>query len=285
MRLLIPTTVSPRYVPRHQQGTIDPSELDHLAPPIGATVPYGLDLAVDLEAASDVAEVECPSHPARVRVQGRVVHVELSGQDVQLDRDFVLDVALARPHEAAAVVSRDALGDRYVQLTWFPDLSSAGRAPADYVFVLDRSGSMDGTSIESARKALLLAMRSLGEGDRFDVVGFGSSFERVFGKLVAYDDDTLQRATRTVTGWGADLGGTELLAVLQAVLSGDGGNGRVRQVLLLTDGEVSDGRAATRGCSPWASARACPSTWSGAWRGRRAASPSSCTPANGSSPR
>lgn len=242
MRLLIPTTVSPRYVPPDQARTMDPAELDHLTPPVADRVPYGLELSVDLEAASDIAEVECPSHPARIVVGKRSVRLELSGTDIQLDRDFVLDVLLAQPHRAGGVVARDDRGDRWVQVTWFPDLADLPRAPADYVFLLDRSGSMDGASIDSARNALLIALRSLAEGDRFDVVGFGSSFERVFGSLRPYDDTHLEQATQKVARWRADLGGTELMGALRAVFSTPR-DGRMLQILVLTDGEVTDEEA------------------------------------------
>ncbi len=44
---------------------------------------------------------------------------------------------------------------------------------------------MGGGSIEEARRALQLCLRSLQKGDRFDIVGFGSHFEAMFGKSKA----------------------------------------------------------------------------------------------------
>ncbi len=50
----------------------------------------------------------------------------------------------------------------------------------EYVFVIDRSGSMDGQRIELAKQALLLFMASLPEGSRFNVFSFGSNYSALF---------------------------------------------------------------------------------------------------------
>jgi hypothetical protein len=71
-------------------------------------------------------------------------------------------------------------------LRFKPVLPEAVQAPRDVVFVVDRSGSMAGESIAEARAALLLGLKSLREGDRFNVAGFGSSMEKVFPTPAAY---------------------------------------------------------------------------------------------------
>ena len=44
----------------------------------------------------------------------------------------------------------------------------------DIVFVIDTSGSMDGTSIEQAREALLFGLDQLSANDRFNILRFAS---------------------------------------------------------------------------------------------------------------
>ena len=241
IRLLIPTTISPRYIPPEEIKKMDPAELDHIAPPtVLGGVPYGLELSVEMQAPADVREVSCPSHPASVSMSGRTVKVALMGQNIQLDQDFVLNVALARPHEASAVVARDGDGVRAVMVNLFPDLSGIQRGPCEFFFIIDRSGSMEGPSIQQARAALLLALRSLEEGDRFNIVGFGSRYDPMFRDSVLYSQQSLDEAVRKVERMKADLGGTELLQPLQfatgAPLSGE----LPRQIVLLTDGQVGN---------------------------------------------
>jgi hypothetical protein len=58
-----------------------------------------------------------------------------------------------------------------------PDMTAA---KGDYVFLLDRSGSMKGTRIEKAKEALTLFLKSLPEDSFFNVISFGSSREKAF---------------------------------------------------------------------------------------------------------
>jgi uncharacterized protein with von Willebrand factor type A (vWA) domain len=50
----------------------------------------------------------------------------------------------------------------------------------EYIFLLDRSGSMDGIRIENAKRALEVFLRSLPEDSFFNVLSFGSSFKYLF---------------------------------------------------------------------------------------------------------
>ncbi|MBK9668339.1 MAG: VWA domain-containing protein [Gammaproteobacteria bacterium] len=240
VRIMLPTTISPRYVPQPMLESADPAELERINPPtVRGPVPYGLSLTVEYTAPQGVTSVACPSHPARVEIEGNQARVELMGSAIQLDRDFVLNVALARPFDACAVLTRDGDGAHAMMVNLYPDLKQFARQPSEFIFLLDRSGSMEGDSIAQALNALRLALRSMDEGDTFNIVGFGSDYELMFPESRPYTQASLDEATNTLEGWDADLGGTELLKPLQQILNAGQGT-LARQVMLLTDGQVAN---------------------------------------------
>ena len=53
-------------------------------------------------------------------------------------------------------------------------------AKGEYVFLLDRSGSMGGKRIEKAKEALVLFIKSLPKDSYFNVVSFGTNSQRLF---------------------------------------------------------------------------------------------------------
>ena len=239
VRLKIPTTVAPRYIPLETLRTMDPVEREHLSPPtVWGGVPYGLRLAVDFAGWSTVTAVECPSHPVRVETRGRTARVELSGSDIQLDQDVVVTFTMSAESETVALMAEDEQGDAVVMLdVRAPE--DVERVPVEVVFLLDCSGSMYGSSIASARNALLLCLRSLQDGDVFNIYRFGSRYERIFAHGRPFTQESLDDATEAVQKLDADLGGTELATPLQEILEGERGALPLR-VLLLTDGEVGN---------------------------------------------
>ena len=131
VRLKIPTTVAPRYIPEQQLRQMDPSEFDHLNPPtVPGGVPYGLALSVSFQGASAVTSVECPSHPVRVSTRGKKATVELSGPDVQLDRDVVVTFTMKDAGETALYAALDDAGDTVLMLDVLPPRDVAARRPS-----------------------------------------------------------------------------------------------------------------------------------------------------------
>lgn len=241
IRFTLPTTVSPRYAPEADRKGVGRSPAEALNPPVAFQVSYSLDLTVTLEMPSAIRGVESPTHPLSFELDGPRGTVRLGERVAALDRDFVLKVRLEKPHAARAWVERDPRGIAAL-LAFLPHLSDSAskRRPCEAVFVVDRSGSMGGTSIQEARNALQICLRSLDSRSRFNVVGFGSTFRKLFPESRPYDDASLAEATRHVAAMDADLGGTEILPALEAVLSAPSVSELPRQVFLLTDGEVTN---------------------------------------------
>ncbi len=241
VRFQIPTTVSPRYVSPDRAPEVGEPDAERVNPERWLAVPYGLELRVEVEAASEIRAVESPSHPLRTTIDGRAATVELSRSEVALDRDFVLRVETAEPHRPAALAGREDDGTRVCQVTFYPDLDGEeAAAGSEVLFLLDCSASMAGDSIDQARRALALSIRALEEGDSFNVVRFGSTWRSLWKKPRAFGEETLEEASRWIGGARADLGGTEIRPPLKKLLTLKGDPERRRQILLLTDGEVAD---------------------------------------------
>eukprot|EP00026_Physarum_polycephalum_P021144 Phypoly_transcript_24210.p1 GENE.Phypoly_transcript_24210~~Phypoly_transcript_24210.p1 ORF type:complete len:114 (+),score=12.87 Phypoly_transcript_24210:42-344(+) len=77
---------------------------------------------------------------------------------------------------------------------------------ADFIFVVDRSGSMTGQQIEDAKSALKILLRSIPEGSKFNIVGFGSTFKKMAEESVLYDQTSFANANQLIATMDADLG-------------------------------------------------------------------------------
>ncbi|XP_061169693.1 von Willebrand factor A domain-containing protein 5A-like isoform X2 [Saccostrea echinata] len=108
----------------------------------------------------------------------------------------------------------------------------------EFVFVIDRSGSMTGDRIKKAKEALLLLLKSLPVDCLFNVVSFGSDFSFLFPKSEQYNEENLEEAINLQKKMDADMGGTEIFKPLECVFKTKPTDSYARQIFLLTDGEV-----------------------------------------------
>ncbi len=237
-RFTLPTTVSPRYAPAQDQTGVGPTPADALNPPVALDVPYGFTLEMNLTMSGGIRAVQSPTHPIEVEQDGARARVRLAQRSAPMDRDLVILVSAEGLDVPHAVVERGERGGA-VLLSFVPKFEASSQ-PAEVVFVIDRSGSMEGTSIAEVRNALQLCLRSLVPDCRFNIVSFGSRYEALFPESRPYDDRSMKEAAAFVSSIAANMGGTELLSALQYAVRETPTPGLPRQILLLTDGEVTN---------------------------------------------
>ena len=237
VRFTMPTTIAPRYGDPAVAGLAP-----HQAPEYSFDAERAFSVRVTVRGLLEAARFNSPSHDVGVAPVAEETVIRLTGTPA-MDRDFVLEARISRPEVAGALAARDFGG--WVALASFrPAIPSTGDEQRCCIkIVVDCSGSMGGDSTAQARVALERILDGLREGDLFEIIAFGSSWRALFGRETVVTETTLAQARRFVRTLDADMGGTEIGAALDAAYAVRGASGALRDVLLITDGEVWDSAA------------------------------------------
>ena len=260
--LKIPTTIKQRYMPIEALQTSDAASQQ---PSYSSNVSYGLSLDVDIFMSGPIINVSSSTHPLSVSNDpddSSHCQARLGVEKVAMDGDVLVRVKHSDVHKPVVFLSSQAEvdgGSAGLMLSFAPQFEESqdfDDEVHEFVFLVDRSGSMGhgGRShqhrpIDQCRNALQLFLRSLPEGCLFNIVGFGSTFTKLFSSSRAYDAANLDEASRHVAAIDSNMGGTEILQPLKAILAESGptgdnvckGNTKLRRKLfLLTDGAVGN---------------------------------------------
>ena len=244
--------VAPRYVggddlPREPAGsgvvqdTTTVPDASRITPPrLAKGFDPKVSLGIEVELFGSLAELACSQHAVHTSAGPESARVALSKEREPLDRDFVLRWKLA----GERVQSQLLVHGEFALLSLVPPAREGFLgAPRDVVFVLDRSGSMQGPKMASAARACALLLRTLGPRDRFSLQAFDDRVEWMPGGFAAADEAGLERGEKWLRRIEAR-GGTELDAAmgeaLRQVRERTEGAGRASVVVLLTDGQVGD---------------------------------------------
>ena len=242
----LPTLLKPRYVPVGSSDPLAPVNTGEGTQVAKGSIGFS-DFRLKVFRPSSVDSISSPTHAITTTEDEGVFNVSLSERKV-IDEDLVVHVAYKEPHTARVVieegkpVTNDLMANPVVMLDFFPKFTSP-QAACEFVFLVDRSGSMSGSFIKSARETLLLFLKSIPPGCFFNIIGFGTSYECLFRESVPYNQTNLDKALQHAEGMKADLGGTELLEPLTYIFQQNFLSGLSRQVFVLTDGSVSNTEA------------------------------------------
>lgn len=243
-RLTLPTVVSPRSYSRVARSRTPAGE-NRAAPTAlssfwddAARSPFGV--RVTLDPGFPVSGFRSPSHEIRAVDLGHGRYeVKLAGGTAPADGDFVLEWRAEPADQPRASLQIERRGDRrFVQLLVIPPaFADADDAlPREVIFVVDRSGSMDGASIEQAKGAVIAALGHLRPIDSFDVIAFDDKTELLAPASLPADAAGLARGRR-YAGSVEIRGGTNLAVALAAALALPEVRGALRQIVFLTDGQ------------------------------------------------
>jgi hypothetical protein len=255
MTLTIPTSVAPRYGTPPAEYPEDSHEVQ---------VMEGLEISVGVMIPANIEGLESSTHPISVKIgtngseHGIWDDIEtrdapdpkralatLWDSSASLGRDFVLSITMATSHglqtpHALLETHLDLDNHNALMMTLPPHaaLRDLPLAPnGEIVFVADRSGSM-ADKIGTLRSAMPIFLKSIPIDRKFNIWSFGSNYSCLWDRSRQYSGEALSAAlTHVEKSFNADMGGTELLGALRAVV-----NTKVddltTEIITLTDGEV-----------------------------------------------
>jgi Ca-activated chloride channel family protein len=234
---VFPMGITPKY-----DSPTNPGEGEGTQAPIarqGEKVgPLKLSIAVDAGLAC--GDPVSPSHPLEVsRLDERRFQVRLAGEQIP-DHDFVLRFAVCGDLPRAAAWSSPSADGAYFLASILPPRPESEPLPGrrEFIFVLDRSGSMSGEPIVQARNALRACLRALNLEDTFRILLFDDQMEWYQAEWSHVSQASIDQADAYLAGVDAR-GGTEIVTALESALNLPADAARTRFVVFLTDGAVS----------------------------------------------
>ena len=203
-----------------------------------------LSVSVDLKSKHALKTIYSPSHEVAVnRKDDHRATISYEGTNVNVIRDFACYYSLSDKDFGIDIIThRDNPDeDGFFMLLISPkyEVDKKKIIEKDFIFVLDRSGSMKGPKIEQAKKALRFCVENLNDGDRFNLILFNTDVEPFAQELVSVKKERKNALAfiDEITGNG----GTNIDEALLAAISDPPDSKRPRIVVFLTDGEATVG--------------------------------------------
>jgi len=193
-----------------------------------------------------VLNVYSPSHGISMkRISDKEVKVSFDKDQGALDRDFQLFYSMGKDDLGLTILTHRPISAEKGFFTLLIDprhsMGEKYRIPQDMVLVMDTSGSMRGTKMEQARKALKYCLEQLDKSDRFGLIRFATTVEPYEEKLLDCSGEQIKKAVKWVDDLDAT-GGTAIQPALEAALkmrSKD--TDRPFTIVFFTDGQPTFG--------------------------------------------
>lgn len=229
IRAVIPTVVAPRF------GT--PSLQPQQVPQHSLEAQYPLHVTLDVTGELAAAQVRCETHRVTTQLQGAQLRLALD-TPAALDRNVVFTLQPASG-AALALHGLDSHGgaSQHVVLAALQLPTAPQRCSVMLKILVDCSGSMNGDSIASTRRALAHVVPQLDAADRVTFSRFGSSVAHDLATPRCADEATRRRLAHLVAATDASLGGTQMQAALESTFALPG-TPEGADVLLITDAQV-----------------------------------------------
>ncbi|HVJ68727.1 MAG TPA: VIT domain-containing protein [Caulifigura sp.] len=199
-----------------------------------------LSVRIAIDSQVDIRNVYSPTHAVNIeRPDNRraIVTYNRTGDVPSSDFRLFYDVLSGQVGTSVLAYRPDEKDDGYFLMLTTPQLPRSDTPPPakTVVFVLDRSGSMNGKKIEQARQALKSVLNNLRDGDTFNIVSYEGTVESFKPELQRFNDETRKAGLAYADGLYAG-GGTNIHDALTTALKPLSDTARPTFILFLTDG-------------------------------------------------
>jgi Ca-activated chloride channel family protein len=202
-----------------------------------------VSVEVDLRSSSGLGTIYAASHNVTTERMEEEGHARVSwaAENIRPTEDFDLFFAPADGGFGSGLLTGEREGQEHLLFLFAPETVARQEdgLPKDIVFVIDRSGSMQGEKMSQAQNALQFILGQLNPEDRFSIVAFDDRLQVFSHQLRRADRESLREARSFVDALYADAD-TDIEGALQAGLGilqqSEERPGVPRLLVFLTDG-------------------------------------------------
>lgn len=246
-----PMIVGPRYVPAAGPAPGEPAATAASQWDLAASAPVAppaeidqdrVSIKLDLESGMPIYELISPTHHIVTASLGPDhTEVRLATNRTVDNKDFVLRYRLGGPSIAAGVTTFAQGGHGVVNVLVEPPLQveETELTQREIVFVLDCSGSMEGTPLDVSKRFMRRALKSLRSSDLFRVIRFSDSSTEFADEPLPGTPANIASGLEYIESLTSE-GGTEMTAGIHAALDRELVPGTTRIVVFLTDGYIGN---------------------------------------------
>ncbi|MEH2094839.1 VIT domain-containing protein [Nostoc sp.] len=245
---VFPMVVGPRYIP----GTpIDGSgdtdrvpDASRITPPIvpeGTRSRHNINVTVEISAGLPISEVRSPSHQLKIEHSGEIVRVQLAGEDRIPNKDLILRYQVSGQETQSTVLTQtdDRGGHFAIYLIPALEYSPDEIVAKDVVFLVDTSGSQSGDPLWKCQELMRRFINGLNPNDTFTIIDFSDTVRQLSKKPLPNTAENRAKAIAYINNLQAD-SSTEMLSGIRTAINFPTPAGRLRSVVLLTDGYIGN---------------------------------------------
>ncbi|WP_445636071.1 Trypsin [Nostoc sp. DSM 114161] len=245
---VFPMVVGPRYIP----GTpIDNSgdtdrvpDASRITPPVlpeGMRSRHDINVTVEIDAGLPISQVRSPSHQLKIEHSGQIVRIKLAGEDTIPNKDLILRYQVSDQETQSTVLTQagDRGGHFAIYLIPALEYSTDEIVPKDVVFLVDTSGSQSGDPLKKCQEMMRQFINGLNPNDTFTILDFSDRVRELSKKPLPNTAENRAKAIAYINNLRAS-GGTEMLSGIRKAINFPTPTGRLRSVVLLTDGYIGN---------------------------------------------
>lgn len=245
---VFPMVVGPRYIPG---TTIDNSgdtdrvpDASRITPPVvpeGMRSRHDIHLTVEIDAGLPISQVRSPSHQLKIEHSGQIVRIQLAREDTIPNKDLILRYQVSGQETQSTVLTQTDDRGGHFTIYLIPALSYSidEIVPKDVVFLVDTSGSQSGDPLQKCQELMRRFINGLNPNDTFTILDFSDRVRQLSKTPLANTAENRAKAIAYINNLQA-AGGTEMLSGIRTAINFPTPAGRLRSVVLLTDGYIGN---------------------------------------------
>ncbi|MBE9184604.1 after-VIT domain-containing protein [Microcoleus sp. LEGE 07076] len=232
----------------------DASRLNAPILPPGRRSGQDIGVTLEIEAGVPIRNVNSPSHQLQIEYfdspqtspnseqkNGLKVRVQLGNTDTIPNKDLIVRYQISGQETQSTVLteSDDRGGHFAVYLIPAIEYKTDEIVPKDVVFLVDTSGSQSGAPLQQCQALLRQFIDGLNPPDTFSILDFSNAVRQLSQQPLPNTAENRQQAIAYINKLHAN-GGTEMLGGIRAAIDFPAPSGRLRTVVLLSDGYIGN---------------------------------------------